>query len=198
MTLHDRDIREPLFEWIEGRLDKVRIIEEKTISSSRADALAVLPNKLVGIEIKSDADTYARLARQIKDYDRFFDENVLVVGESHKQAAKHLPDWWGIVTVGAGEDGLLRFETRRLPAPSPLTEQNLKLSILWRPELVHILQENDLPRYKERSKKFVIQRIAALVPEETLARQVSNELFERDYTTISAEIVAYRRNNRSH
>lgn len=36
--------------------------------------------KSVGIEIKSDADTYARLDRQVKDYDRYFDRNIIVVG----------------------------------------------------------------------------------------------------------------------
>lgn len=40
----------------------------------------VLENEVVGIEIKSDADTYARLDRQVKDYDRYFDRNIVVVG----------------------------------------------------------------------------------------------------------------------
>lgn len=41
------------------------------MGKSRADVVMVLEEELVGIEIKSDADTYARLSRQVKDYDRF-------------------------------------------------------------------------------------------------------------------------------
>ena len=55
--LLDKDIREPLFEFLEERYGKVRILEEKTVGSSRADVVMVIPDKIVGIEIKSDADT---------------------------------------------------------------------------------------------------------------------------------------------
>ncbi len=81
--LHDRDIREPLFDFLEERLGKIRIIEEKTMGRSRADIVMVLPEALAGIEIKSDADTYARLGRQVEDYDRYFDFNYVVVGSTH-------------------------------------------------------------------------------------------------------------------
>ena len=81
--LYDKDIREPLFEFLEQRYGKVRILEEKQIGRSRADAVMVTENGLAGIEIKSDADTYARLKRQIKDYDRFFDYNFVAAGSTH-------------------------------------------------------------------------------------------------------------------
>ncbi len=38
----------------------------KTMGKSRADVVMVLEEELVGIEIKSDADTYARLSRGLK------------------------------------------------------------------------------------------------------------------------------------
>ena len=59
--LHDNDIREPLFDFLEQYYGKTRIIEEKRIGRSRADIVMVRPMALAGIEIKSDADTYARL-----------------------------------------------------------------------------------------------------------------------------------------
>ena len=71
--LHDRDIREPLFDFLEETYGKVRILEEKTMGRSRADAVMVTESGLYGIEIKSDADGYARLARQIGDYDLYYD-----------------------------------------------------------------------------------------------------------------------------
>ena len=59
--LYDRDIREPLFDFLEERYGKIRIIEEKQMGKSRADIVMVLPDAVAGIEIKSDADTYVRL-----------------------------------------------------------------------------------------------------------------------------------------
>ena len=92
-ALKDKDIREPLFDFLEETFGKVRIIEEKQMGRSRADIVMVLEGALAGIEIKSDADTYARLARQVVDYDRFFDYNFLVVGSSHAlHAHEHVPE----------------------------------------------------------------------------------------------------------
>ena len=93
--LYDKDIREPLFEFLEERYGKVRILEEKQMGRSRADAVMVTEDALTGIEIKSDADTYARLKRQVRDYDRFFDRNLVVVGSTHgSHIGEHVPDWW--------------------------------------------------------------------------------------------------------
>ena len=65
--LHDKDIREPLFEYLEETHGKIRIIEEKNMGESRADVVMICPESITGIEIKSDADTYTRLEGQIKD-----------------------------------------------------------------------------------------------------------------------------------
>ena len=76
--IHDRDIREPLFDYLEENYGKIRIIEEKMMGKSRANVVMVTEDALYGIEIKSDADTYTRLSRQVKDYDKFYDRNIIV------------------------------------------------------------------------------------------------------------------------
>ena len=81
--LHDADIREPLFDYLEASYGKIRILEEVEIARSRADVIMVTDDSLVGLEIKSDADTYVRLERQVKDYNLFFDYNYVVVGSTH-------------------------------------------------------------------------------------------------------------------
>lgn len=86
--LYDKDIREPLFDFLEGMYGKIRILEEKQIGKSRADIVMVLPDLVAGIEIKSDADTYVRLKRQVKDYDQFYDRNYVAAGSSHGGQAK--------------------------------------------------------------------------------------------------------------
>lgn len=104
--LLDKDIREPLFEFLEERYGKVRILEEKTVGNSRADVVMVIPDKVVGIEIKSDADTYTRLESQVADYDLYFDQNIVVVGSTHAgHVAEHVPDYWGIISVEEYDTG---------------------------------------------------------------------------------------------
>ncbi|MBR1407296.1 MAG: sce7726 family protein [Clostridia bacterium] len=191
--LHDRDIREPLFAFLEQRYGKIRILEEKTMGRSRADIVMVTPGELLGIEIKSDADGYTRLSRQVRDYDRYFDRNFCVVGVSHAaHIEEHLPQYWGIITAEALEDGSLDFYVAREPQPNPQMEEERKISLLWRRELNHLLSRNALPAYAGKSKKSVCQILLERVHPDELAWQLTDELFERDYTTIEQEISDYR------
>lgn len=190
--LYDKDIREPLFDFLEERHGKIRIIEEKQMGRSRADIVMVTEYAVYGIEIKSDADSYARLSRQVKDYDRFFDYNYVVVGSSHAlHVEEKVPEWWGIITVEeiAGE---VDFYLLREPGINKKVIWNKKLSLLWRPELVHIQELNQLPKYKQKSKTFVIDKIVEKVPPEQLGRQICSELFERDYNEIETIIREYK------
>lgn len=193
--LYDKDIREPLFEFLENTFGKIRILEEKQIGKSRADIVMVTENAVCGIEIKSDADTYARLSRQVRDYDRFYDYNYVVVGSSHAMhIEEHVPEWWGIITAEAAEEKT-DFYMLRKPQKSPQTDWKKKISILWRPELAHIQELNAMPKYKRNSKQFVAERILLTVPEETLQLQFCQELFERDYSQIAQTIQEYRQQN---
>ncbi len=182
--LHDRDIREPLFDFLEEAYGKVRIIEEKQMGRSRADLMMILPRAVAGIEIKSDADTYARLARQIQDYDTFFDCNFIVVGSSHAlHVREKVPPWWGILSAEWMETGM-DFYLIRDAQINPGVDWEKKMQILWRPELEHILQINGLAARGRKSKIQVIRRILEAVPKKVLGPQICQELFERDYTRI--------------
>jgi len=101
--LYDKDIREPLFDFLEEMYGKIRILEEKQIGKSRADIVMVLP------------------------------------------------------------------------------------------ELAHIQELNEMPKYKEKSKQFVIDKIAERIPEDTLSKQISNALFERDYNEIEHVIQEFKK-----
>lgn len=214
--LYDKDIREPLFDFLESTYGKVRILEEKTMGRSRADVVMITPEALCGIEIKSDADSYGRLSRQVKDYDQFYDYNIIVVGTRHAMhVEEHVPDWWGIITVEL-EAGEADFYFLRRPTRNPEMNWKKKLSLLWRPELARIQACNQMPKYKQSGKRFVIDKIAERIqgdsenpqqapgnhssarkyqkiPEELLRQQVSEELFQRDYNTIKEELEEYRR-----
>ena len=221
--LKDKDIREPLFDFLEASYGKTRIIEEKMMGLSRADVIMVITGALVGIEIKSDADTYVRLESQIKDYDKYFDYNIVVVGTSHaNHVGEHIPEHWGIITVEE-VDGKADFYFMRKPELNKKMRLNRKLELLWHPELSLVLKHFGMPEYKGRSKPFVrktilewtkkpltkaeitrIKRAAKaegvdpVIPETRVNTNelncvISELLFERDYEKLLAEIAAYRK-----
>ncbi|MEI3299360.1 MAG: hypothetical protein V8R67_01435 [Eubacterium sp.] len=106
--------------------------------------------------------------------------------------SEHVPEWWGIISVEE-IDGMCDFYIVREPAANPKCKLLHKTKLLWRPEIAHIQELNKLPAYRQKSKDFVRKKILEKVPEETLHHQISDELFERDYTTIQQEIAAYKK-----
>ena len=101
--LYDKDIREPLAFYLEEIYGKNRILEEQVMGQSRADMVMVVYDALYGIEIKSDADSYARLDRQVKDYNLYYDYDLVVVGTRHAAHIKeHVPDHYGGTGRGSG------------------------------------------------------------------------------------------------
>lgn len=190
--LYDADIREPLFDFLEETYGKVRILEEKVTGRSRADVVMVAEDAVFGLEIKSDADSYARLARQVTDYDRYYDYNYAVVGTSHAlHIREHIPAYWGVITVEEVE-GRPDFYIFQRPAQNPKMKMERKLEFLWRAELAQLQALHDMPKYKEKSKKFVIQKITermnypkdkkGFIDRGTINREISGILLERDYT----------------
>lgn len=195
--LYDKDIREPLFDFLEETFGKIRILEEKRTGSARADVVMITPEILYGIEIKSDADSYARLEKQVKNYDWYYDRNIIVVGTKHAVHVKeHVPDWWGIITVELDENGKVDFYILRKADVNPKVKDKRKITILWRTELNHILEQNKLPKYQRKSKLFVQEKLIEKVPGEILWPQAYDELFERDYNTIAQEIREYKKGRR--
>ncbi len=124
------------------------------------------------------------------------DINMVVVGSTHgMHIREHIPDYWGVITVEETPDGL-DFYILMDPERNPKMKPERKIGILWRTELNHILEKNGMPGYAQKSKRFVAGKILEKVPAELLTKQISEELFERDYTTIEREIAEYRRKKR--
>jgi len=183
-TLYDKDIREPLFFFLEETYGKVRFFEEKIIGRSRADVMMVIEYALVGIEIKSDADTYTRLKSQVRDYNRYFDYNYIVIGTSHAQHVfEHVPEEWGIITVEL-VDGNPDFYILRRPRKNPKCKMGNQLSLLWRRELENLKRDYIQFKYADKSKEFLRKKILEKIPEDKLHERIAGELFERDYTTL--------------
>lgn len=195
--IYDKDIREPLFDFLDERFGKNRILEEKIIGSSRADVVMVTPEAIYGIEIKSDADTYARLKSQVKDYDKYYDMNFVVVGTSHAaHIEEHVPAYWGIITVEE-VDNNLDFYILRHPEPNPKVTWKRKLEMLWRPEIAVLQDIFSIPKYREKSKSFVLSKVlerlenGKIDPKE-FTLQMNEILIQRDYNSISETLKEYK------
>lgn len=65
---------------------------------------------------------------------------------------------------------------------NPKIKKELQITLIWRPELQNLLHINHLPVYKQKSKKFVQQKLMEKTDWNQLKRQMCEELFERDYT----------------
>ena len=50
-----------------------------------------------------------------------------------------------------------------------------------------------MPKYKQKSKDFVIEKIIEKIPEEILQFQFCEELMQRDYNEIGKIIAEYRK-----
>lgn len=195
--IYDKDIREPLFDFLDERFGKNRILEEKIIGSSRADVVMVTPEAIYGIEIKSDADTYARLKSQVKDYDKYYDMNFVVVGTSHAaHIEEHVPDYWGIITVEEVDNNLDIYILRH-PEPNPKVTWKRKLEMLWRPEIAVLQDIFSMPKYREKSKSFVLSKVlerlenGKIDPKE-FTLQMNELLIQRDYNSISETLKEYK------
>ncbi len=186
-TLFDEDIRILLFDYLDLRYPKVRTFEEKIIGHSRSDVVALLPYALVGIEIKSDADTYTRLVTQVRDYDKYFDINYIVIGGKHlKHAHEHIPAHWGILYVDQTEEEPIIKEVRAA-LPNPKIKLKTQFVFMWKSELFELLRQNKLPAYRGKSRKFIVDALLNRVTHSKLKAQMCDLLFERDYSVFEAE-----------
>ena len=180
--LLDKDIREPLFTYFDLKLGKVRFFEEKEIGRSRADIMMVTDDAITGLEIKSDADSYTRLKRQIRDYDKYFDYNYVVIGKSHlKHVEEHIPKYWGVISCFE-EDGDICFEEVKEAARNPKRKIDYKLSFLWYRELATIRDECLKYKYAQFGKSRLRAKLIEKIDEDKLDLLISRELFNRDYT----------------
>ena len=180
--LYDADIRDGVCDFLEEQYGKVRFFDELVIGRSRADIVMVTMEGLTGVEIKSDADSYARLSGQIKDYDRFFDRNLVAVGTKHAHHIReHVPDHWGVITVEE-VDGEMDLYLLRQPGRSSKVKLENQLGLLWKSELSSIGKANGLRRPAGKNKRQYGRYLAETLPESLLRKSILRELFERDYT----------------
>lgn len=179
--MNDKSIRKILISYLQTINKEIRIYQEKSIGTSICDVMAVT-DKLTGYEIKSDCDNYSRLNEQIKAYDKFFDENYIVVSDKHLNSAfQKVPNYWGIMCIR--EDNVT---IERKVSHNPKVSRKKQLSVLWKLELKNLLIKNNMPIYAQKEKGFIVDRIYEMVGAADLGKQIANELMHRDYSVYNA------------
>ena len=134
------------------------LIEEMEVCSGRARIdLAVIADRLIGIEIKGPKDDVSRLPEQAKAYSQCFDQVVLVTHHALASRATALvPEWWGIV-VGCQRDYRLRYRFLQRPQPNPSLNLETRLALLWRNEIDALLVDLVGSPAKPRATKKTIR-----------------------------------------
>jgi len=139
----------------------------------RAD-IAVINGHMVGIEIKSDADSLDRLATQVEGYSSVFDRAVLVATDKHlANATSRIPSWWGIVRVQQGPRGGVDFVTVRPTMANPQVDSFAVAQLLWRDEAAQILSSLGAePRQLRSSRAVLYGELVSQLSQCELRRQV--------------------------
>ena len=178
--MNDKEIRKILISWLQACNSEIRIYQEKSIGTSICDLMAVT-DCLTGYEIKSDLDNYQRLDRQIKNYDKIFDKNYIVVGQQHSTTIeKRLPFYWGIIVVMNDHVHIARKAQHGKPSLKN------KLKLLWKIELKNILCRLNLPPCTYKSKDYIIQYLLSENQENQINNALLYELMHRDYSIFNA------------
>jgi hypothetical protein len=159
-----------------------RVFEELPVErgAARVD-VALIGRRLEAFELKSDADSFARLHNQIHAYNRVFDRITLVTGPSYTVAALQLmPSWWGIKRAERSRDGTLTLVDVREASDNTHQESHSLAMFLWRDEAISILAIEAAVTASKRSTRSQLH--AALVEHltlQTLRRLVIERLSAR-------------------
>lgn len=181
----DRSVRKALHETVlkhHARNPDTLVIEELGLrhGTSRVD-IAVVNGFLHGYEIKSDADTLERLPAQTEIFSAVFDRMTLVVGERHfGKSMVVIPDWWAVKVYKPGPEGPV-FETIRKFQPNVSYDAIALAELLWRDEVVTILQALGVPESELRKPRaYLYSRLADSVDLKELRRLVRVTLKSRE------------------
>lgn len=166
--LRDRDIRDAILHRVVPRLNRpepCRVIEELGILAGRIRIdIAVANGKLHGFEIKSEADTLERLQDQMTAYSRVFDRITLVCGANHApHCLERIPKWWGISIARRDAKRGVALETLRRPSDNRNIDPPALLSLLWKEELIALIEE----RCGDRKLAHLNKKRLAIIAAET-------------------------------
>lgn len=165
--MYDAEIRD----FLKKEFTACLFVDEVVVGKARVDLLDI-SEELHGYEIKSDHDSYERLANQRKQYNRYLSRITAVVGYSKIHEIKlHIPDFWGIITVYKSPTGKPVYEVIRESYPNPYFDKLYAVSVLWRRELLELLSERHKVSKTGRYSKYRRWKLASTLEKELSAKQ---------------------------
>lgn len=181
MSISEAEIRSALLKRL-TRVQKTSYVQQELRvdnGSSRID-IAVIGKKLIGYEIKSDADTFQRFSNQIHSYNRIFDHITLVCGSKHAEAAeKVIPAWWGLFVAQRNQDGVVVLDKIRDACKNPKQDSFSLASMLWKEEAIQFLDGKIASKTKHSSSSYLWEQIAVSFPLTAIKLFVIETLIKR-------------------
>ena len=162
------------------------VIEELGICRGmvRVD-LAVVSDLFHGYEIKSNRDTFRRLARQVEHYSKVFDRATLVLGHRRlTEAISCLPAWWGITQYSVDGSRIV-FRPIRDSNQNPNRMARALVEFLWRDEVLDLLKQRDLHiGVRSKPRRELWDRVCSYFDVEEIADAVKVQLMARTSASV--------------
>ncbi|MCR5889305.1 sce7726 family protein [Hymenobacter sp. J193] len=171
--MNDPEIRVLLYPLLQGGL----YVDELPTGTTRADVVHITEHFMHGYELKGDADTLQRVAKQLPCYAKAYDFVTFVVTEKHVPKLRPLlPEWVGIQVATA--DGL---RTERPALYNATVERPAVAALLRHSEVQQYLLARGLPGVSTLRRREVLSflRTTRLVSLADLARHVRERLMGR-------------------
>jgi hypothetical protein len=182
LPTRDRDLRRLVHRRLlgeHGRNPEAVVTDELSICRARARVdVAVVNGSLAGFELKSDVDRLGRLASQVVQYSRVFDEMTLVCAPRHEcHAIAQLPDWWSIWLASDANAQLVEV---RSGSRNPEVCSRSLAGLLWRDEMLACLVDHNLSNgLNHKPRRQLIDALVSNLGSEVLASEVRCRLRER-------------------
>lgn len=145
-----------------------------------ADVVAV-HTRLVGYEIKGEADSARRLRSQARHYSALFDDVYLVAAERVAVATiAAVPAWWGVIVPGISPASL---GVIRPCGTGPGPEPSMLAQVFWLDEAITLLESRGAARgVRGRPRRVVQARLMEAMTVDELRAAVRAVLLARPPT----------------
>ena len=187
----DVGVRPALREYLERQelaSSDATLIEEMGLCQGRVRIdLATVSSVLHGYEIKANRDRLSRLSSQAATYNRVLDHVTLVVDFKHLKAALRLvPQWWGVLLVRVGIEGV-SLDPFRPAAENPGQDPRALVELLWRDEALELLEcHNAAAGVRSKPRPAVWDRVCEVLDLSQIRSAVRYRLKARAATVTSA------------
>ncbi|WP_157547511.1 sce7726 family protein [Hymenobacter sp. DG25A] len=171
--MNDPEIRALLYPLLQSGM----YVDELPTGTTRADVVHITEHFMHGYELKGDADTLQRVAKQLPCYSQAYDFVTFVITEKHVlKLVPLLPEWVGILVASA--DGL---QLHRPALYNATVERPAVAALLRLEEIKQFLLARGLAGVSTLRRREVLSflRTTQLVPLSELAKHVRERLMGR-------------------